>query len=171
MEAAAGRTVVEYYNVPRDHYFQTSYASEIALLDAGAFFGWERTGQTYRAYAPEVVTPSTPTRPVCRYYGKPELGLDTHFFSAFEAECAVIPTAFPNQWTIETTNAYAIAIPSPTGTCAPGTIPVYRVLNGKPDVNHRYTISPAIRQQMLDAGWVPEGYGSLGVAMCAEALL
>lgn len=170
--ATSARTIVEYYNVPRDHYFQTADANEIALLDAGVFAGWERTGQTYRAYAPEVVTPSTPTRPVCRYYGKPELGLDTHFFSAFEAECGVIPIAFPNQWTLETDNAYAIAIPSPTtGQCAPGTLPVYRVFNGKPDVNHRYTISPVIRQQMIDAGWTPEGYGSLGVAMCAEALL
>lgn len=178
--ATLARTIVEYYNVPRDHYFQTADANEIALLDAGVFAGWERTGETYRAYAPEVVTPSTPTRPVCRYYGKPELGLDTHFFSSFEAECAVIPTAFPNQWTLETDNAYAIAIPSTTpivlppttiGQCAPGTLPVYRMFNGKPDVNHRYTISLVIRQQMIDAGWTPEGYGPLGVAMCAEALL
>lgn len=170
--ATSARTIVEYHNAPRDHYFQTADANEIAMLDAGVFAGWERTGETYRAYAPEVVTPSTPTRPVCRYYGKPELGLDTHFFSSFEAECAVIPTAFPNQWTLETANAYAIALPSTTtGHCAPGTLPVYRVFNGKSDVNHRYTISPVIRQQMIDAGWTPEGYGPLGVAMCAEALV
>ena len=163
------RTVVEYYNAQRDHYFQTADADEIAGLDGGVFLGWQRTGQTFAAYASEVVSPDTPTRAVCRYYGKPELDLDTHFFSAFEEECAIIPTAFPNQWILERDNAFGIAIPAMgSGQCAFGTVPVYRMLNGRHDVNHRYTTSLVIRQQMIDQGWIVEGYGTIGVAMCAE---
>jgi len=169
--AAAALTIAEFFNAPLGHYFQTGDAVEIAALDAGVFAGWERTGQSYHAYAPEVVTPGTPARPVCRYYGKPEFGLDTHFFSAFAGECAIIPIAFPNQWILESDGAYAIAIPNEsTGACAPGTLPIYRLFNARPDVNHRYTTSLEIRQQMIDSGWIPEGYGTIGVAMCAEIL-
>ena len=166
----AARTVVEYYNAPRDHYFQTADAIEIAALDAGMFSGWQRTGYTYQAYAAKVVANTTPARPVCRYYGKPEAGLDTHFFSAFAFECAIIPTAFPNQWIIESENAFAISIPAQSdGTCPLGTLSVYRLFNFRPDVNHRYTVSLEVRQEMMDKGWTPEGYGSVGVAMCAES--
>jgi hypothetical protein len=44
---------------------------------------------------------------------------------------------------------------------------VYRVWNQRPDTNHRYTTSPAVRQQMLGQGWVGEGYGPMQVGMCA----
>jgi len=51
--------------------------------------------------------------------------------------------------------------------CASGA-PVYRLYNnghgGAP--NHRYTTNTAVRAQMLAQGWIPEGYGALGVMMC-----
>jgi len=47
-------------------------------------------------------------------------------------------------------------------------LPVYRLFNGKADVNHRYTVSFAIREEMIAQAWTPEGYGSIGVAMCAQ---
>jgi hypothetical protein len=34
------------------------------------------------------------------------------------------------------------------------------------DSNHRYTVSTAIRMEMIGRGYVPEGYGQQGVAMC-----
>lgn len=50
-------------------------------------------------------------------------------------------------------------------------MPIYRVYNnghgGAP--NHRFTTSLTIRARMLAAGWIPEGYGALGVSMCAFA--
>jgi hypothetical protein len=35
--------------------------------------------------------------------------------------------------------------------------------------NHRYTIVLAARAQTIAAGWVPEGYGDIGVIMCAPS--
>ena len=45
--------------------------------------------------------------------------------------------------------------------------PVYRVWNRRPDTNHRYTTDPAVRDAMVAAGGVAEGYGPDAVAMCA----
>jgi plasmid maintenance system antidote protein VapI len=48
-----------------------------------------------------------------------------------------------------------------------GTIPLYRLWNQRADAGHRYTISAAIKAQMLAADYLAEGYGPDGVAMCA----
>ena len=46
--------------------------------------------------------------------------------------------------------------------------PLYRLYNngqsGAP--NHRYTTSLTIRADMIAKGWIPEGYGPLGVIAC-----
>ena len=62
-----------------------------------------------------------------------------------------------------------LAAPNPlSGNCAdPATQPVYRIWNRRPDTNHRYTTSPAVRDAMVAAGGVAEGYGPGAVAMCA----
>lgn len=167
--STALRPVIEYYYAPRNHYFQTQDAGEIAALDNGQFVGWARTGQQFSAYAPGSASKSASLLPTCRFYGLPEAGLDTHFFSSMDAECAAIPILFPNQWIEETPDAFGAAqVVSATKSCPIGTLPLYRLYNGLPDVNHRYTTSLAIRQQMIDAGWIPEGYGTLGVALCTE---
>lgn len=166
---ASLRPVIEYYYTPRNHYFQTQDAAEIAALDGGQFVGWSRTGQQFTAYAPGNANKSASIKPACRFYGRPEAGLDTHFFSTIAAECAAIPINYPNQWIEETSDAFGTAqVVSETQACPTGTFPLYRLYNGLPDVNHRYTTSLAIRQQMIDAGWIPEGYGLLGIAMCTE---
>ena len=65
---------------------------------------------------------------------------------------------------------FQIALPdSTTGACPGGTIPVYRVWNNRPDSNHRYTTSLAIRDAMLAHGYIAEGYGPSAVIMCAVA--
>jgi len=60
-----------------------------------------------------------------------------------------------------------IATPDLAGNCPSGTTPVYRIYNdghgGAP--NHRFTIDPAIRAQMIAGGYIAEGSG-IGVAMC-----
>jgi hypothetical protein len=33
--------------------------------------------------------------------------------------------------------------------------------------NHRYTTEPSVRALMLAQGWIAEGYGAVGVIMCA----
>ncbi|MBK7080563.1 MAG: hypothetical protein IPH55_07355 [Betaproteobacteria bacterium] len=55
-----------------------------------------------------------------------------------------------------------------TGACATGWEPVYRLWNACGDSNHRYTIDPAVRATMIAKGYVPEGYGPDGIAMCAS---
>jgi hypothetical protein len=59
-------------------------------------------------------------------------------------------------------------LPNADGTCPAGTIPVYRMFNngmgGAP--NHRFTTDLTVRQQMIDAGYTPEGAG-IGVGWCA----
>ena len=160
--------VVEYYHRALDHYFITQDADEIAAIDAGIVRGWQRTGHAFAAYAHG--GSGGRGRPVCRFYGTPAAGLDTHFFSASIMECQSVEALDPYDlsWIRETRHAFEIALPDlPTGACAAGTTPVYRLWNNRRDSNHRYTTDPAIRQQMIARGWIPEGFGADNVAMCA----
>jgi len=172
VSTASIANVVEYYDAPRDHYFQTAIQAEIDILDSGVISGWSRTGESFQAYQPGVAGSVSPVVvPVCRYYGRPEFQLDTHFFSAFRFECDAILRLWPSQWIEETSEAFGATVPFESdGSCRPGTVPVYRLFNGKTDVNHRYTTSLTLRSEMVESGWISEGLGPLGVGMCAEDL-
>ena len=62
---------------------------------------------------------------------------------------------------------FLASLPDPvTGECSHNQIPVYRLWNARADSNHRYTTSPAIRDDMVSRGYVKEGYGPEAVAMC-----
>ncbi|MEO5699099.1 MAG: hypothetical protein ABIS17_04600, partial [Casimicrobiaceae bacterium] len=61
---------------------------------------------------------------------------------------------------------YVVLPNTQTGACPSGTAPVYRLWTGRADSNHRYTTDLNVRAQMIAAGYTPEGYGTLGVAMC-----
>src|SRR5690349_7046098 len=76
-------TITEYYNSALDHYFITSDPGELQALDTGAVAGWIRTGATFGAF----VANSNLAAPVCRFYGLPTAGLDSHFYSASSQEC------------------------------------------------------------------------------------
>lgn len=154
--------VVEFYNAGQDHYFITAAPAEISDLDHGVHPGWVRTGLGFNAYA----AATTGASPVCRFYIPPALG-DSHFYSASPAECAQVLATYPS-FVYESPNVFYIGLPDVvTGACAAGTIPVYRVWDQRVDSNHRYTTSLSIRQQMVAAGWVAEGYGPNQVIMCA----
>lgn len=155
--------VVEYRHAGLDHYFITSAPDEIAGLDAGAFAGWQRTGTGFRAWPSAAAGRS----PICRFYLPPGYG-DSHFFAADAAECEQVRVANP-AFVLESEAAMHLAAPNPlSGHCAdPATQPVYRIWNRRPDTNHRYTTSPAVRDAMVAAGGVAEGYGPGAVAMCA----
>jgi hypothetical protein len=160
---------VEYYYPLLDHYFVTASATEIAALDAGVFPGWSRTGQKLPVYLsdPSIGGVQATVTPVCRFYGLPSAGLDTHFFSASPAECAAVEAKWPDIWLLETPTAFYVYLPNTAdGSCPDGTVPVYRFYNNRTDVNHRYTTSAVIQAQMISAGWLPEGYGANTVAMC-----
>ena len=159
--------VIEYYDATLDHYFVTQLANEIEALDAGRIPGWTRTGLAFGAS-----TSSGPgSSPVCRFYIPPAHG-DSHFLSASPAECAAVRAKIgvdPNfsGYIEETPAAFYIALPDALGSCPAGTTNVYRLWNARADSNHRYTADFATREAMIAQGYVPEGYGPQGPAMCA----
>jgi predicted outer membrane repeat protein len=156
------QTAIEYYYPARNHYFVTPLAAEIQALDAGRFPGWTRTGDTIPVLV-DTGQQILATSPVCRFYGLPAAGLDSHFFSATPLECQQVIDRFPGAWLLETTSLFSMHLPADSGACAPGTDPVFRLFNNRTDVNHRYTTSLATRSQMIAEGWIPEGVGAGGV--------
>jgi hypothetical protein len=167
--AATGATspvAIEFYRAAADHYFISADPAEILKLDTGVLAGWARTGQAFAVYpAADSTLPNH--SPVCRFYGRPEAGLDSHFYSASPAECQAVIDRFSNAWIYESGDVFAVSLPSPAdGSCAVGTLPLYRLYNNRADVNHRYTTSLVIQAQMVAAGWIAEGYGPHDVAMC-----
>jgi hypothetical protein len=159
-------SVVEFYHAVLDHYFITSNAKEIGDLDSGVHKGWSRTGKSFRAYAVGS-TGNTGRRPVCRAYGNPAAGLDSHFYSASPQECVATLTKFKDAWLLEASAVFEMELPDPSGGCAAGGLPIYRVWNNRTDSNHRYTTSIADRDAMVAKGYIKEGYGVNAVTLCA----
>ena len=105
---------------------------------------------------------------MCRFYIPPAVG-DSHFYSASPAECADVAAKFPN-FVYESPNVMQVGLPeAATGACRAGWSPVYRMWNTRADSNHRYTTDTSVRDAMLAKGYVAEGYGPAGVAMCAAS--
>ena len=159
---------VEYYHPVLDHYFVTALPNEIAQLDAGKFPGWQRTNQTFKVFDPAATVAGA--MPVCRFYGNPIAGLDSHFYSASPAECADVSVRFAGSWLAESDDAFGVWLPDPrTGQCPALSEPVYRSWNNRSDSNHRFTSDPVIHRSMIARGYVAEGYGPppMPVAMCA----
>ena len=157
--------VVEYYNLTLDHYFISALAADITALDSGTLIGWKRTGNTFGAH----LSATAGASPVCRFYLPPANG-DSHFYSASPGECADVQTKFPS-FVYESPSVMYIGLPdAATGACSAGFAKVYRLWNKRADSNHRYTTDKATRDAMLAKGYVPEGYGPDGVAMCAPVV-
>lgn len=157
--------VDEFYHSALRHYFVTADPAEKQDLDTGVHPGWQRTGEFFRAYTSGSRANGS-INPVCRYYGNPPAGPDSHFYSAQIGECFDVLWTF--KWLVETDNVFQINLPdTTTGACPSATVPVYRLWNQRADSNHRYTTSVAIKAQMIAGGYVAEGYGPDGVVMCA----
>lgn len=145
------------------HYFMTGGAQEMVKLDKSA--DWKRTGAVFMAFAPGSMQPST--FHVCRFYGLPSAGLDSHFFSADPDECAAVREKFAASWTEETSNAFEVMLPNrQTGVCPDGTLQLHRAFNNRPDANHRYALTTSLLVSGSTANWVLEGYGEGAVVMC-----
>ncbi len=158
---------IEFYRASVDHYFITADAQEIAKLDSGTLSGWSRTGLSFNVFV-DWKDASFEVSPVCRFYGRPEKGLDSHFYSASPAECQAVRDRFADAWIHESPSVFGVTLPAfVEGLCPNGTTPVYRLYNQRADANHRYVMWPEAREAMVKLGWTPEGYGASGVAMCA----
>jgi mono/diheme cytochrome c family protein len=151
---------VEYYHAAFDHYFVTTLADEIAKLDDGTFVGWARTGLQFNVYKGVNVGAAV----VCRFFSTAFAPKSSHFYTASADECAAVK-ANPN-WTFEG-EVFFVGTPAADGSCAAGTLPVYRVYNNGMGAapNHRFSTHTAVQTEMLGKGWVPEGQG-VGVTMC-----
>ena len=146
--------LVEFHNTTLDHYFLTYDGAEARGIDNGAAGpGWSRTQQSFRPGG---------TRAVCRFYGTPGVGPNSHFFTVEPGECEEVKR--DRGWTYEGLGFYAT--PSQNGTCAAPLIRVHRLYNNRwmhNDSNHRYTVSPEVVTQMQARGWTHEG-----VVFCAK---
>lgn len=147
--------VVEFHNRADGQYFITADDGEIALLDAGGLGpDWSRTGMVFRAWPLD--TQEADAMPVCRFFGTPGLGPNSHFYSAYANECAIVRT--DAHW-IEEAATFRARLPS-AGVCGAGDVTVERLWLAGDRVTasrHRYVTDRATADAMRAAGWVPEG--------------
>ena len=150
---------IEYYNASLNHYFITAFPEEAAMLDAGTVVaGWARTGVTFNVWRDAGDDPAAV--PVCRFFGTPNVGPNSHFYTADAAECALVKTN-PN-WTYEAI-AFHVEVPQ-GGACKAGTEPVYRSFYPGASVsqsNHRFLPDLTMHQKMATSSMLE------GVVMCA----
>ena len=154
-DGSATIPVVEFHNVSDGQYFLTADPNEAALLDRGALGpGWSRTGATFNARPLDATDPRAQL--VCRFFGTPGVGPNSHFYTAYANECAIVRK--DAHW-IEEGATFRAMLPV-AGACPDGYDTVQRLW--KPgavvtDGRHRYVIDPAIASQMQGDGWVLEG--------------
>jgi uncharacterized protein (DUF1800 family) len=157
IEPTAG--VVEFYNASLNHYFITADAGEQAILDQGvAFPGWARTGVTWSAWASAGDSPTA--APVCRFFGTPGKGPNSHFYTVDANECAMVKQD-PN-WIFEAI-AFYIDVPQ-NATCGTGTTPIYRSFYPGANLtlaNHRFLPDLTMFEHMAPASILE------GVVMCS----
>jgi uncharacterized delta-60 repeat protein len=164
-DIAAGTAII-YYHAALNHYFLTANPAEQTLLDNGTTVGWRRTGDEFRVVTSTGADPEL--SPVCRYYGRPEAHLDSHFFSAAPDECAAVGQKFSASWLLETSQAFQVTLPDRiTGACPRGSYAVVRAFNNRADANHYYGT-----YALAPPGWTYEGYGPgpIPTAFCAPLL-
>src|SRR5207302_10198365 len=111
--------------------------------------GWERTGVTFAAYG-DAAYFGPQIQPVCRFYGRPGLGPNSHFFTVDPLECLSVRD--DRGWMLESSHAFKIAqaimhVSFPQGVvtfdCGTSRL-VWRLYNNRAaqnDSNHRYTAS------------------------------
>ena len=170
---------VEYFHADLDRYFITADPREIAVLDEGTIRGWARTGEHFPVFPADGI-PGDYSGPVCRLYGLPEAGLDSHFYSIDPDECAVVLERWPSSWTLEASAVfgagYAFGFVDESGAivhyCDPGQ-PLFRLYSNGAGSDHRYTMSREVRDGMIARGWIAEGQyraaDGLPFAMCVPA--
>jgi glucose/arabinose dehydrogenase len=166
---AATQSAKEYFNTSLGHYFITADAAEQRSVETGgAGPGWTATGQTFTVYGDTstlLPAPGVLLRRVCRFYGKPGVGPNSHFYTSDSGECEFVKARDPG-WQYEGL-VFTVAQKTPNETCVNGFVPVYRSYNNgfaRNDSNHRYTSDLAIHQGMIARGWSNEG-----IVFCAIA--
>lgn len=151
--------VRDFYHESLNHYFRAGNWDEVSLILRGNFGAWEEQDDVFLAWRNGN---TAGVHPVCRFYGTPGIGPNSHFYTVDQDECDFIKANDPG-WTYEGTAFYAKKLNS-LGACPRNTKKLYRYYNQRAqfnDSNHRYATHLNDRQAMEAAGWVLEG-----VAMC-----
>ena len=159
--------VVEFYHEGLNHYFMAAGPSEIAGIEAGAAgAGWTRTGLDFKAWLtmpPAIDFLPGGIGPVCRFYGRPAGGPNSHFFTASTDECTLVKNG-PG-WFYEGIGFYLRPVGLNPRQCPAGFLSVNRAYNNRAaqnDSNHRFTTSDSTIREMGERGWIIEG-----TMMCA----
>ena len=154
--------VRDFYHAGLKHYFRSGNWDEVSLVVKGQFGAWQELDDYFLAWR---TASESGLYPVCRFYGTPGVGPNSHFYTVDPEECEFVKQNDPG-WTYEGTAFYAKRL-NQVGGCPRNTRELYRYYNQLAhvnDSNHRYTTSLVDRQEMEDAGWVMEG-----VAMCVPS--
>ena len=171
---------IEYFHADLDRYFITADPREIAALDEGTIRGWSRTGEHFPVFPADGI-PGDSAGPVCRLYGLPEAGLDSHFYSNVSDECAVVLERWPSSWTLEASAVFGAGYVFGGGVDESGAVvhycdlgqPLFRLYSNGAGSDHRYTISRQVRDGMIAKGWIAEGQyraaDGVPFAMCVPA--
>lgn len=158
-------TALEFFNTLLGHYFMAAGPDEIDnILHGRAGPGWELTGQSFKVWPVTAPDPGFAGGvPVCRFYGVPAGGPNSHFFTASADECAIVKRN--GGWFYEGTGFYIRPV-QPNGDCLFGELQVNRAYNlgaARNDSNHRFTTSDSTLRAMGARGWAVEG-----TVMCAQ---
>ncbi len=155
---------LEFHNRIIDHYFQAAGQGEIdGILSGAAGPGWELTGESFKVFPRMPSDTMAGAAPVCRFYGVPAGGPNSHFFTASAEECEIVKRN--GGWFYEGIGFYIRPVGNPR-VCPPGYLSVNRAYNmraAQNDSNHRFTTSDSTIRAMEDDGW-----GLEGTVMCAH---
>jgi hypothetical protein len=159
-------SAVEFYHAEFGHFFLTTSPLEMGLLDTGVHKGWSRAMYEFKvddAPGPGLV-------PACRFFSTAFAPKSSHFLTAFPEECAAVKAS--SNWVFEG-EAFYVRLPDLAGTCAAGTMPIYRAYNGGQGGAPAHRLTPYLGEACVYFGQdcVKEGYGPEGVAFCAPASL
>jgi uncharacterized protein (DUF1800 family) len=153
-------TSVEFYNTALKHYFMTADPVEASGIDNGAAgAGWVRTGVSMKAFLNS--TDDAGLVAVCRFYGTPGKGPNSHFYTADAAECALVKK--DPGWTYEGIAFYIK--PAQGSSCPTGSTAVYRSYNNgfaSNNSNHRY-----LTDYTMFSNMPAQGYATEGIVMCS----
>ena len=157
--------VVEFHNTFLDHYFIAAGQGEIdGILAGGAGPGWELTGESFKAWLTMPSDTFTQAGPVCRFYGVPAGGPNSHFFTASADECATVKQN--GGWFYEGIGFFIRPVGANPRRCPDGLLSVNRAYNNGAvtnNSNHRFTTSDSTINEMGRKGWAVEG-----TVMCAR---
>lgn len=164
----AGETrAAEFWNEHLDHYFMAAGQGEIDGILAGAAGpGWRLTGESFKVWPQMPADTFVGVGPVCRFYGVPAGGPNSHFFTASAQECEIVKGA--GGWFYEGIGFYIRPVVGPGNLrqCPNGYLSVNRAYNNRAaqnDSNHRFTTSDSTIREMEGKGWAVEG-----TVMCAR---